>query len=147
MTGQRPIQNIGKEGDQAGDQESMRKSSRGLGMVGMAGVLGMILGVVGVLAQTPSPVPNAIPAGDQPLVKLAAQYQQAQAMAKQEAAQRDQLVLQAQSAIIRMKDAELQMERALAAGHQECGRQGKILAMDGEGWACEPSKGKETPRK
>lgn len=136
----------------------MRKSSKGLWMVlGMAGVFGMTgVWVPGVLAQKPSqgldggksPIPAGVPAGDQPLVKLAAQYQQAQTTAKQEAGQRDQLALQAQSAIIRMKDAELQMERALAAGHQECGRQGKVLSLAGEGWACiEPPKGKETQRK
>ena len=82
------------------------------------------------------------------LGKLVAQYRQAQEVAKQEAAQRDQLALQAQSAIIRMKDAEIQMEKALGSGRSECALRSKVLVAPGNAdWRCEDPPKKEIQKK
>ena len=93
-----------------------------MGMVGMAGVA-----VWGADA----------PKGPE-LGHLAKQYRQALDTVSTEARKRDQLALEAQSAIIRLKDAELQMERAVGAGREACGRLGKVLATGtGTEWTCE----------
>ena len=98
-------------------------SSRWLMMVGMMGLFGV--GVWGADALSGSE-----------LGKLGALWRQAQATTQTEARKRDQLALEAQSAIIRLKDAELQMERAVGAGRDACGKLGKVLVL-GDEWKCE----------
>ena len=74
--------------------------------------------------------------GKSELQALAEQYQAGDARAKEMARERDRLALQAQSAIIGLKDAELQMERAISAAREICGKGGKTLTMGATGWAC-----------
>lgn len=74
--------------------------------------------------------------GKTELQALVEQYQAGDARAKEMARERDRLALQAQSAIIGLKDAELQMERAISAAREICGKDSKILTMGATGWAC-----------
>lgn len=76
------------------------------------------------------------PGGKTELQVLVDQYQAGDARAKEMARERDRLALQAQSAIIGLKDAELQMERAISAAREICGKDSKILTMGATGWAC-----------
>lgn len=80
---------------------------------------------------------------------LAEQYQAGDARAKDMARERDRLAMQAQSAIIGLKDAELQMERAMSAARELCGRDGKALNTAAAAWACTVPKpaGKDVEKK
>lgn len=110
------------------------------------------------LAQDKAPAPAAPAKTDDAaglsleMSRLALQYAQAMQTVKKEAGQRDQLAMQAQSAIIRMKDAELQAEQAIGAARAVCGNLGKTLKILEPQWSCEvpkppdKSRGKETPK-
>jgi len=83
------------------------------------------------------------------LGQLAQQYQSGDNKAKDMARERDRLAIQAQSAIIGLKDAELQMERAISAGRDVCGKVGMVLSTVAAGWGCESPKpaGKDVDKK
>ena len=98
----------------------------------------MIVAILPGMAMMAEQPAGAVPkSGDKAeLQVLAEQYQAGDARAKDMARERDRLALQAQSAIIGLKDAELQMERAIGAGREICGKSGKVLNMAAAVWAC-----------
>jgi hypothetical protein len=100
---------------------------------------------VGKTAEAPAP---AKVLADE-LKALAAQYTRGDNTAKTMASERDRLALQAQSAIIGLKDAQLQMEQAISAGRFACAKVGKVLETDSEVWRCGVPKPepKEIPKK
>lgn len=100
--------------------------------------MGMFVALAGGMAMMAEQVPPAERpvAAKTELQVLGEQYQAGDARAKDMARERDRLALQAQSAIIGLKDAELQMERAISAAREICGKDSKILTMGATGWAC-----------
>lgn len=110
---------------------------------GMAMIHGMAL-----MAEQ-APLAEAKSGGKTELQVLAEQYQAGDARAKDMARERDRLALQAQSAIIGLKDAELQMERARSAARELCGREGKALNTAAAAWDCVVPKpaGKDVEKK
>jgi len=105
------------------------------------------------LGQGPKTAPMAPKTGPdvitETLGQLAQQYQSGDNKAKDMARERDRLAIQAQSAIIGLKDAELQMERAISAGRDVCGKVGMVLSTVAAGWGCESPKpaGKDVDKK
>jgi len=106
--------------------------------------IGMALGQGG-----PKTAPMAPDVITETLGQLAQQYQSGDNKAKDMARERDRLAIQAQSAIIGLKDAELQMERAVSAGRDVCGKVGMVLSTVAAGWGCESPKpaGKDVDKK
>lgn len=92
------------------------------------------------------PDPAQVLAGE--LAKLASQYNRGADTEKSMASKRDQLALQAQAAIIGIKDAQLAMEQAISAGRFACGNVGKMLDTAGPVWKCTQAPApKEIPKK
>ena len=89
------------------------------------------------------------PSGKTELQVLGEQYQAGDARAKDMAREIDRLAIQAQRAIIGQKDAELQMERAMSAARELCGREGKALNTAAAAWDCVVPKpaGKDVEKK
>jgi hypothetical protein len=102
-------------------------------------------GEVGKTASAPASGSASAPALVNELKALATQYTRGDNTAKTMASERDRLALQAQSAIIGLKDAQLQMEQAISAGRFACAKLGKVLETEGEAWRCVAPKPEPKP--